>query len=117
MGHAQRGRGLRRTLAAAMFVTLGWLAPGVGAAQPAADRLGQLLLGNYVFILFHEIGHALIHELNLPVVGVEEDAVDEFAAIALISMAQQPGLPADQRARRCSRWWSMLPSASQRSGS
>ncbi len=70
---------------------------GVAAAQPAQDRLGRLLLGNYVFTLFHEVGHALIHELSLPVVGVEEDAVDEFAAIALISMAQQPGLPADQR--------------------
>lgn len=96
----QRGQGSRfiGAFSAAVLVVLGWLLPGTGIAQPGADRLGQLLLGNYVFTLFHEIGHALIHELNLPVVGVEEDAVDEFAAIALISMAQQPGLPTDQRA-------------------
>lgn len=98
MGRQRRGRGVRGALMGAALVVFGSLAPGGSAAQPAADRLGQVLLGNYVFTLFHEIGHALIHELNLPVVGVEEDAVDEFAAIALISMAQQPSLPTDQRA-------------------
>lgn len=33
------------------------------------------------FILMHEFGHALIHELDLPLVGSEEDAADEFATV------------------------------------
>lgn len=36
------------------------------------------------FILLHELGHALIGELNLGVTGKEEDAVDELAALILI---------------------------------
>ncbi|MCA9793260.1 MAG: hypothetical protein KC910_15730 [Candidatus Eremiobacteraeota bacterium] len=33
------------------------------------------------FILLHELGHALMHELDLPAVGREEDAADEFATL------------------------------------
>ena len=33
------------------------------------------------FILLHEFGHAIIHELGLPAVGREEDAADEFATL------------------------------------
>jgi hypothetical protein len=38
-----------------------------------------------VFTFYHEAGHALIHELNLPAVGREEDAVDQFSAFFLLS--------------------------------
>jgi hypothetical protein len=31
------------------------------------------------FILGHELGHALIHQLNLPLTGLEEDSADGFA--------------------------------------
>lgn len=31
------------------------------------------------FILGHEMGHALIHQLNLPLTGLEEDSADGFA--------------------------------------
>lgn len=33
------------------------------------------------FILLHELGHAVIHELDLAAVGREEDAADEFATL------------------------------------
>lgn len=32
-----------------------------------------------VFVLFHEIGHALIHIFNIPISGREEEAADNFA--------------------------------------
>ena len=32
------------------------------------------------FTLFHEVGHMLIHELNLPITGREEDVADQFSA-------------------------------------
>ena len=35
------------------------------------------------FVLLHEIGHALIHDWNLPVLGREEDAADQFATVLL----------------------------------
>jgi Putative metallopeptidase len=38
-----------------------------------------------VFFALHEAGHMVAKELNLPVVGREEDAVDQFAAFFLLS--------------------------------
>jgi Putative metallopeptidase len=35
--------------------------------------------GNLYFTGYHELGHGLITELNIPIVGREEDAVDRFA--------------------------------------
>ena len=45
--------------------------------------------GAYSFIMMHEVGHALIHQLDLPVTGREEDAVDQLAAITLISSGEK----------------------------
>jgi len=39
----------------------------------------ELSTGAQEFILLHELGHALIHIQQLPVVGREEDAADQFA--------------------------------------
>lgn len=36
-----------------------------------------------VFILYHELGHALIDVLDLPVTGKEEDAVDQLSTVLL----------------------------------
>ena len=36
------------------------------------------------FTFYHELGHAMIDQYQLPITGQEEDAVDEFAAILLI---------------------------------
>jgi len=40
------------------------------------------------FVIAHEIGHALVDQLDLPVTGKEEDAVDGFAAYLLTSERQ-----------------------------
>ncbi len=37
-----------------------------------------------LFFFYHESGHMLIHELNLPVVGKEEDVADQFSAFFLL---------------------------------
>ena len=49
--------------------------------QPRSD---ELFFGTLVFVTSHELGHALINVLDLPVLGREEDAADELAALALI---------------------------------
>lgn len=51
---------------------------GAGGLSPNA----ALVYANE-FILAHEMGHALVHQLNLPITGREEDAVDGFAAYLL----------------------------------
>ena len=40
--------------------------------------------------MFHEFGHALVSEFELPVLGKEEDAVDSFANITMISKDPDP---------------------------
>lgn len=46
------------------------------------------------FLLAHELGHATIDQLNLPIPGSEEAAADEFAAIALAQSGHADDLEA-----------------------
>ncbi|GEM47495.1 DUF4344 domain-containing metallopeptidase [Deinococcus cellulosilyticus] len=50
------------------------------------------MLNATVFTLLHELGHALIDQLRLPATGREEDAVDQFATLALLSLEDEPGI-------------------------
>lgn len=56
-------------------------APGA-AAQGLAVR--DAVVGPFVFIFLHEIGHAIFDLLHVPIFGHEEDAADQFAAYALL---------------------------------
>lgn len=46
-------------------------------------RLNRKILGAMMFLFLHEVGHALIHILDLPVTGREEDAADQFSTVML----------------------------------
>lgn len=48
------------------------------------DDTALFVVGNTLFAVYHELGHALIDLLDLPVVGREEDAADGFAAVMMI---------------------------------
>lgn len=53
--------------------------------QFAGEPGGEFLVsGTVVFALMHELGHALIHVLDLPTTGREEDAVDQLATVLLL---------------------------------
>jgi hypothetical protein len=57
------------------------------AAQPtpvAAVSGADYVAGNLLFTAFHEAGHLLISEFELPVLGREEDAVDHLATLLLL---------------------------------
>src|ERR1043166_2295244 len=49
--------------------------------------LVEFVTANMLFALLHELGHAHIQEMGLPVLGREEDAADSYAIAALIKMA------------------------------
>lgn len=48
------------------------------------DALAQEYVDAAFFTVLHEVGHALVALLDLPITGREEDAVDEFATILLL---------------------------------
>ncbi len=45
--------------------------------------------GAATFIMMHEIGHALVHVMDLPITGREEDAVDQLATVMLIASGEK----------------------------
>ena len=54
--------------------------------EPDAKSEAELetaISGTTMFIFFHELGHALVHVLDLPVTGKEEDAVDQLSTLIL----------------------------------
>lgn len=55
-------------------------APGSGVTQHDA------LFGPVAQIFLHELGHALYDLLDVPVLGREEDAADQFAALVLLEL-------------------------------
>lgn len=48
------------------------------------ENAGAQGLAAFIFVFYHELGHALIDVLDLPVVGREEDAVDQLATVMLL---------------------------------
>ncbi|MEM7210602.1 MAG: DUF4344 domain-containing metallopeptidase [Pseudomonadota bacterium] len=49
------------------------------------DAIHSIVLSNAEHTLWHEAGHALISEFQLPVIGQEEDAVDHFATLSMLA--------------------------------
>jgi hypothetical protein len=60
-----------------------------------------LVTGTVVFALMHELGHALVDVLELPITGREEDAVDQLATILIL----QQGAPGDSLAFGAVGWF------------
>jgi hypothetical protein len=52
----------------------------------AAQSLVEFVSGNMLFVLLHELGHAVITQMGLPVLGRMEDAADTFAVFMLLRM-------------------------------
>ena len=51
------------------------------------DHPLRYLSANVRFMVLHEVGHALVDLLDLPVTGSQEDAVDQLAAILMLRFA------------------------------
>jgi hypothetical protein len=48
--------------------------------------LTEFVVGNMLFVLLHEIAHAAISDMKLPVLGKQEDAADSYAVMRLLSI-------------------------------
>lgn len=82
-------------MAQAMDLVGSWSdGPQHGTSSSSAQREGEDLpiledamtfaLHDAAFTIYHEIGHLLVGELGLPVLGKEEDAVDAWATIWML---------------------------------
>ena len=52
--------------------------------QEERENAVQFVVGNMLFVFLHELAHAAIADLELPVLGREEDAADEFAVLRML---------------------------------
>lgn len=48
------------------------------------EELGKRIVGTWMFVFFHELGHGLVDQYKLPTTGKEEDVVDEFSTLLMI---------------------------------
>lgn len=69
-----------------------------GVAQDATATAPQFvfseeedlfILGTAIDVMFHEGGHLVIDVFDLPILGQEEDAADNFGTLALLSMEDE----------------------------
>lgn len=65
------------------------------AGRHAQDDPLRYTRANVRFIVLHETGHALVHLLDLPVTGRQEDAVDQLAAMLMLRFAGLDEAPAE----------------------
>jgi len=49
------------------------------------SAVNKFAANNSLFVLYHEVAHLLVHQLNLPVLGKEEDAADNMATWTLLN--------------------------------
>jgi len=55
------------------------------------SRCNEDVKGAFAFALFHEMAHAIIDSLKLPVTGKEEDVADQFASLLLLEKIENGG--------------------------
>jgi Putative metallopeptidase len=57
-----------------------------GLSAQQQRELVESMAGNMVFVLTHELGHAVVSEMELPVLGREEDIADTFAILTALKV-------------------------------
>src|SRR4051795_7061111 len=58
-------------------------------SREAKKQLVEFVVGNTLFVMSHEMGHGLINEMNMPVLGREEDAADSFAIVTALKIGSE----------------------------
>jgi hypothetical protein len=63
--------------------------PVTKASRQNPRDKADFVIGNMLFVGFHEMGHALADQFHLPTLGRAEDAADSFATIALLDAGSE----------------------------
>src|SRR5258707_4439710 len=63
--------------------------PAIKAYRQNPRDKAAFVIGNMLFVGFHEMGHALADQFHLPTLGRAEDAAESFATIALLDACSQ----------------------------
>lgn len=74
-------------------------------------QAGENALYATVFTFFHESGHMLANELQLPITGKEEDAADQFSTLVLATRAGDAG---EKAAEAAALWFGIADSPATR---
>jgi hypothetical protein len=93
----------RLTLAAVLASMTVGAASAAETLTPAEQQAAyDWALNNAEFVLYHEVGHLLIDQLDLPVLGREEDAADNLATMTLLN---QGTVQAEETLRDAAQGW------------
>lgn len=57
--------------------------------RASTQDMGRIIAAELIFVVLHEVGHAVIDLYSLPVLGRQEDAADQFASYVLLSLDQE----------------------------
>jgi hypothetical protein len=57
-----------------------------GVSEQQRRERVEFVVGNMLFVATHEMGHAVISEMELPVLGPEEDAADYFSILTSLNV-------------------------------
>jgi Putative metallopeptidase len=63
--------------------------PAIKASRQNPRDTADFVVGNMLFVGFHEMGHALTDQFHLPTLGRAEDAADSFATIAFLDVGSE----------------------------
>lgn len=75
-------------------------------SQPLSPNVARFILANAEFSVMHEMGHMLIAEYDLPVLGRQEDAADQLGFILLFRLyAKLPRDEVDARLLDIADYW------------
>ena len=80
--------------------------------QEQADLI-RFVSGNTIWTMFHETGHALVSLFDIPILGKEEDAVDNLATIIMLL---QENDQADEYLKQTALGWFLLDEFSDIAG-
>ena len=59
-----------------------------GLSEREHQKHVEFITGNTLFVLGHEVGHAIIREMVIPVIGREEDAADSFSTLLALTLGE-----------------------------
>jgi len=57
-------------------------------ATPAGLTPNDTVIGQFMYVVAHEMGHAMFDQLNVPLFGRPEDAADQFSAYMMLKLGK-----------------------------